>query len=132
MLAHHQSGLLNAAQFAQGLGVDCKTVARYLDLLVDLPLVRRLPSWQRNVGKRLVRAPKVYVRDSGIVHALLGLRDRETLLGHPVWSGQAGKASSSRRCWRQPHRKPKPAFTEPLVGLKSTSCFIGQATAGGL
>lgn len=91
MLAHHQGGLLNAAQFAQGLGVDGKTVARYLDLLVDLLLVRRLPSWHRNVGKRLVKAPKVYVRDSGIVHALLGLRDKETLLGHPVvgssWEG---------------------------------------------
>ena len=78
MLAHHQGGLLNAAQFAQGLGVDGKTVARYLDLLVDLLLVRRLPSWHRNVGKRLVKAPKVYVRDSGIAHALLGLRDQET------------------------------------------------------
>ena len=91
MLAHHQGGLLNAAQFAQGLGVDGKTVARYLDLLVDLLLVRRLPSWHRNVGKRLVKAPKVYVHDSGIVHALLGLRDKETLLGHPVvgssWEG---------------------------------------------
>jgi predicted AAA+ superfamily ATPase len=91
MLAHHQGGLLNAAQFAQGLGVDGKTVARYLDLLVDLLLVRRLPSWHRNIGKRLVKAPKVYVRDSGIVHALLGLRDKETLLGHPVvgssWEG---------------------------------------------
>ena len=51
MLAHHQSGLLNAAQFAQGLGVDGKTVVRYLDLLVDLLLVRRLPSWQRNVAE---------------------------------------------------------------------------------
>lgn len=78
MLAHHQGGLLNTAQFAQGLGVDGKTVARYLDLLVDLLLVRRLPSWHRNVGKRLVKAPKVYVRDSGIAHALLGLRDQET------------------------------------------------------
>ena len=91
MLAHHQGGLLNAAQFAQGLGVDGKTVARYLNLLVDLLLVRRLPSWHRNIGKRLVKAPKVYVRDSGIVHALLGLRDKETLLGHPVvgssWEG---------------------------------------------
>lgn len=91
MLAHHQGGLLNAAQFAQGLGVDGKTVARYLDLLVDLLLVRRLPSWHRNIGKRLVKAPKVYVRDSGLVHALLGLRDKEILLGHPVvgssWEG---------------------------------------------
>ncbi len=84
MLAHGQSTPLNASSMAQGLGVDGKTVARYLDLLVDLMLVRRLPAWHRNVGKRLVKAPKVSVRDSGIAHALLGLRDKEQLLGHPV------------------------------------------------
>jgi len=91
MLAHRQGGLLNAAQLAQGLGVDGKTVTRYLDLLVDLLLVRRLSSWHQNLGKRLVKAPKVYVRDSGMVHALLGLKDKESLLGHPLvgasWEG---------------------------------------------
>ena len=84
MLAHNQSQRFNAAELASGLGVDGKTTANYLDLLVDLLLVRRLPAWHRNVGKRLVKSPKVYVRDSGIVHALLGIRDKETLLGHPV------------------------------------------------
>lgn len=84
MLAHGQSTMLNAASIGQGLGVDGKTVARYLDLLVDLLLVRRLPAWHRNAGKRLVKAPKVFVRDSGIAHALLGLGDKEQLLGHPV------------------------------------------------
>lgn len=84
MLAHHQAGLHNAAALAQGLGVDGKTVARYLDLLVDLLLVRRLAPWHRNAGKRLVKSPKVFVRDSGIVHALLGLGNKEQLLGHPV------------------------------------------------
>ena len=84
MLAHNQSQRFNAAELASGLGVDGKTTASYLDLLVDLLLVRRLPAWHRNVGKRLVKSPKVYVRDSGIVHALLGIRDKETLLGHPV------------------------------------------------
>ena len=69
---------------ARGLGVDGKTAAAYLGLLVDLLLVRRLPAWHRNVGKRLVKSPKVYVRDSGIAHALLGIRDKEALLGHPV------------------------------------------------
>lgn len=91
MLAHNQGELLNAAQLARGLGVDGKTVANYLDLMVDLLLVRRLQPWHRNVGKRLVKSPKIYVRDSGIVHALLGLRDKEGLLGHPVvgksWEG---------------------------------------------
>jgi predicted AAA+ superfamily ATPase len=84
MLAHNQSQMLNAANLAQGLGVDGKTVASYLDLLVDLLLVRRLPPWHRNEGKRLVRSPKVFVRDSGIAHALLGIGDKEALLGHPV------------------------------------------------
>jgi predicted AAA+ superfamily ATPase len=84
MLAHNQAQMLNAANLARGLGVDGKTVAGYLDLLVDLLLVRRLPPWHRNEGKRLVKSPKVYVRDSGIAHALLGIRDKEDLLGHPV------------------------------------------------
>jgi hypothetical protein len=87
MLAHLQGATLNAAPIARGLGVDGKTVARYLDLMVDLFLVRRLPPLHANVGKRLVKAPKVYVRDSGVAHALLGLTDREAVLGHPVAGG---------------------------------------------
>jgi uncharacterized protein len=84
MLAHHQAGLLNASGIARSLGVSGVTVAKYLDLLVDLLLVRRLPAWHRNDGKRLVRSPKIYVRDTGLAHALLGLRDKEDVLGHPV------------------------------------------------
>jgi len=84
MLAHHQGGLLNTAQFARNLGVDIKTAGSYLDLLVDLLLVRRLPPWHANLGKRLVKSPKVYVRDSGLVHALLNISDKEALLAHPV------------------------------------------------
>lgn len=84
MLAHHQGGLLNTAQFARNLDVDAKTAAGYLDLLVDLLIVRRLPAWHANIGKRLVKSPKVYVRDSGLAHALLGIPDKETLLAHPV------------------------------------------------
>jgi predicted AAA+ superfamily ATPase len=93
MLAHQQGGLLNAAALARALAVDAKTVASYLDLLVDLLLVRRLAPWHGNVRKRLVKSPKVYVRDSGLVHALLGIGDREALLAHPVaggsWEGLA-------------------------------------------
>jgi predicted AAA+ superfamily ATPase len=84
MLAHNQATQLNAASLARGLGVDGTTVARYLDLLVDLLLVRRVPAWHRNVGKRLVKAPKVYIRDSGVAHALLDVGSKEQLLGHPV------------------------------------------------
>ncbi len=84
MLAHNQGGILNSAQFSRSLGVDVKTVNAYLDLLVDLMLVRRLSPWHANVGKRLVKSPKVYVRDSGLVHALLAIQDKESLLAHPV------------------------------------------------
>lgn len=93
MLAHHQSGLLNGAELARSLGVDGKTVASYLDLLVDLLLVRRLEPWHANAGKRLVKSPRVYVRDSGITHTLLGLETLEDVLGHPIagasWEGFA-------------------------------------------
>ena len=91
MLAHSQGGLLNQSQLAGSLAISGQTVARYIDLLCDLMLVRRLPAWHGNVGKRLVRAPKVYVRDSGITHALLGLADLDAVLAHPVagasWEG---------------------------------------------
>jgi predicted AAA+ superfamily ATPase len=91
MLAHNQGQMLNAAQLASGLGVSGHTVARYLDIMVDLLLVRRLQPWTTNAGKRLVRTPKVYVRDAGLLHALLGIRNQEELLGHPVvgssWEG---------------------------------------------
>lgn len=87
MLAHNQGATLNASNLATGLGVSGQTVGRYIDLLVDLLLVRRLQPWRSNVGKRLVKTPKVYVRDSGIVHALLGIEDFNSLLGHPVVGG---------------------------------------------
>ena len=91
MLAHRQGTLLNAAEIAGSLAVDGKTVAKYLDLMVDLLLVRRLPSYHANVGKRLVKSPKTYVRDSGLVHTLLRLDDENAVLGHPVagmsWEG---------------------------------------------
>jgi predicted AAA+ superfamily ATPase len=88
MLAHSQMELLNAANLARALGVDGKTVAGYLDLLVDLLLVRRLPAWHGNEGKRLVKSPKTYVRDTGLAHTLLRLRNKDDLLGHPV-AGQS-------------------------------------------
>ena len=91
MLAHNQGQMLNAAQLANGLGVSGHTVARYLDIMVDLLLVRRLAPWESSAKKRLVRTPKVFVRDSGLVHALLGIQDKEELLGHPIvgasWEG---------------------------------------------
>jgi predicted AAA+ superfamily ATPase len=87
MLAHEQGQQLNAAKLAASLAVSGQTVARYLDLMTDLMLVRRLRPWAGNEGKRLVRAPKVYVRDSGLVHALLGLGSFDDVLAHPVAGG---------------------------------------------
>ena len=84
MLAHNQAGLLNVAQLARNLAVDAKTANRYIDLLCDLLLVRKLPPWHSNAGKRLVKSPKVYVRDCGLLHALLDLSDKEAVLSHPV------------------------------------------------
>jgi len=91
MLAHGQGGMLNASQLATALMASAQTVTRYIDLLVDLLLVRRLRPFHSSQGKRLVKSPRVYVRDSGIVHALLNIGDRTTLAGHPVvgasWEG---------------------------------------------
>lgn len=87
MLAHHQGTVLNAASLARNLDISGVTIGRYLDLMTDLLLVRRLKPWTYNVGKRLVRSPKIYVRDSGITHALLNIADYNELLGHPVVGG---------------------------------------------
>lgn len=87
MLAHNQAGMINASQLARNLEISGVTVGRYLDLMVDLLLVRRLQPWTFNIGKRLVRTPKVYVRDSGLTHALLNISSYNDLLGHPVVGG---------------------------------------------
>lgn len=91
MLAHNQGELLDQSKLAAALAVSGQTVGRYVDLLSDLMLVRRLPAWTGQSAKRLVRTPKVYVRDSGLVHSLLGLHDLDAVLSHPVagasWEG---------------------------------------------
>ena len=91
MLAHNQGGILNKANLARNIDVDNKTVSKYIDLLTDLLLVRQLQPWFSNTGKRIVKSPKVYVRDSGLVHALLSVSNLEALLSHPIpgmsWEG---------------------------------------------
>ncbi len=93
MLAHCQGGPLNASDLARGIGVDQKTATKYVDVLVGTYLVRRLPPWFVNTKKRLVKTPKVYVRDSGVLHALLALRDGAEVMAHPrfgmSWEGFA-------------------------------------------
>ena len=95
MLAHRQGGLLNASELARSLDVSVPAVTRYVDLLSDLMLVRRLPPYFVDVGKRLVKSPKVYIRDSGVLHSLLGLGTSMTC-SRTRWRARAGKGSSSR------------------------------------
>ncbi|HEY8781584.1 MAG TPA: ATP-binding protein [Mucilaginibacter sp.] len=91
MLAHSQGGQLNIAKIGANLDVTGPTTKRYIELLEDLLLIRSIRPWSGNIGKRLVKAPKVYIRDSGLVHALLNLKTMDDVLGHPVvgssWEG---------------------------------------------
>jgi predicted AAA+ superfamily ATPase len=87
MLAHGQGGLLNASVPARSLEISAQSVTRYIDLLCDLLLLRRLRPYAANIGKRLVKSPKIYVRDSGILHALLDIGSADALTGHPVVGG---------------------------------------------
>ncbi|MCI0408590.1 MAG: ATP-binding protein, partial [Acidobacteria bacterium] len=93
MLAHNHGQTWNASKLARSMGLSDKTVRSYLDVLTGTFLVRQLQPWHTNVGKRQVKAPKVYLRDSGVLHRLLGVDDRDDLLGHPQagasWEGFA-------------------------------------------
>jgi predicted AAA+ superfamily ATPase len=93
MLAHLHGSTLNAAELGRAVSLDQKTASRYVDILNGAFLVRRLPPWFVNVGKRVVKAPKIYIRDCGLLHALLGLRSGAEVLAHPrfgaSWEGFA-------------------------------------------
>lgn len=93
MLAHHHGQIWNAAEFARSLGFGEATARRYLDLLSGVFMVRQLPPWFENLGKRQVKSPKIYVRDSGLLHTLLGIKSRRDLEMHPKlgasWEGYA-------------------------------------------
>jgi predicted AAA+ superfamily ATPase len=93
MLAHVHGGVMNAAALSRAISVDQKTASRYIDILAGAFLVRRLLPWFENVGKRVVKAPKIYLRDSGLLHALLALRDAQEIRSHPrygmSWEGYA-------------------------------------------
>ncbi len=91
MLAHNQGSTVNASKFASNIDVSNPTIARYIDLFVDLLLIRKIPPYIQNIKKRLVKSPRVYMRDSGITHALLNIGTINDLLGHPIvgksWEG---------------------------------------------
>ena len=141
MLAYDQGALWNAARLAKSLGLDGKTVAHYLDLMVDLLLVRRLPPFHANTRKRLVKSPKVYIRDSGLVHSLLRLDDREALHGHPVagpsWEGFAIESllqAAPERTEASFYRTATGVEADLILELPNRQCWVvevklGRATA---
>jgi predicted AAA+ superfamily ATPase len=110
MLAHAQGGLANLSQFAAALGVSQPTVARCVDILERSFLLRRLPPYFRNVGKRLVKAPKLYLRDTGLLHHLLNIDSLDTLGGHPIrgasWETFVLEDLLRREALAHPHSVP--------------------------
>lgn len=107
MLAHYHGQVWNGSVLARSLGISDKTVRHYLEILEGTFLIRTLPPWYENLGKRLVKAPKVYIRDSGMLHALLGISDMDTLLSHPAagasWKGYALETILDRLPEAQPY-----------------------------
>jgi hypothetical protein len=102
MLAHYHGNTWNGSELARSMAVSDKTVRSYLDILTGTFMVRQLQPWFENVGKRQVKSPKIYLRDSGLLHALLGLPDHHSLTGHPVvgasWEGFA--LEQALRCFK--------------------------------
>jgi len=116
MLAHYHGQIWNASEFGRAFGVAHTTVQRYLDVLTETFMVRQLQSWHENIGKRQVKAPKVYIRDSGLLHALLGLNTSRDIASHPKvgasWEGFATHAVVSR------------------LGARPEECFFWATHAG--
>ncbi len=99
MLAHYHGQTWNASELARSMGVSDKTVRSYLDILTGTFMLRQLQPWHENIGKRQVKAPKVYFRDSGLLHSLLGLTDERSLLGHPK-VGASWEGFALEQVWR--------------------------------
>ena len=131
MLAYQQGGLLNSAALSRSLGVDVKLVNGLVSLLEQLMLLRRLQPWHANLGKRLVRSPKLYVRDSGILHALLGIADRETLLSRPAlgaswetWVIDNLRAAAGPTTQAHFYRTAAGAEVDLLLTLPDGQCWV--------
>jgi len=124
MLAHAQGTPLNESRLATSLSVSSPTVARYIDLLVDLLLVRRLPPFHANLSKRLVKSPKIYVRDSGVLHALLAIPTLDAFRDHPI-IGPQGAIFTGRGCQAActrvalPHAGRQPCGSDGARGARS-------------
>lgn len=116
MVAHQHGGVWNSARFASAFGVADTTVRRYLDLLTSALVLRQLPPWWENVGKRQVRAPKVYISDSGLLHALLDLRTYAHLEAHPQLGASWEGFLIEQACMR--------------LGARSEQCYFWATHAG--
>jgi predicted AAA+ superfamily ATPase len=116
MLAHYHGQVLNASELARAFGVSDKTVRHYLDILTAAFVVQQLPPWHANTGKRQVKSPKIYLRDTGLLHALLDIRDRRDLERHPKvgasWEGMMLRQVTAR------------------LGAEPEECFFWAAHAG--
>jgi predicted AAA+ superfamily ATPase len=107
MLAHYHGQIWNASEVSRSLGEAHTTVKRHLDLLTAALMVRQLPPWHENLGKRQIKSPKIYVRDTGLLHALLGVPSFRALEGHPKigasWEGfaveEVVRAAGERNCF---------------------------------
>lgn len=137
MLAHNQGALLRSTQLAESLGVSAPTVTRYIDLLVDLLLVRRLQPHHVNVGKRLTKSPKTFIRDSGVLHALLGITTFDDLAGHPVlgasWEGfviEALIAAAPQSATASFYRSSAGAEIDVLLTLNARETWAVEIKSG--
>jgi uncharacterized protein len=139
MVAHLHGGFLNMSQLAGSLDVSQPTISRYLDLLEGSFLIRRLPPYFENFGKRLIKSPKIYVRDTGLLHRLLGIADEEALRGHPQlgasWEGYAieqiicnAEEGSQFYCYRTAHGAEIDLVWITDKGLR-IACEIKYSTA---
>ena len=129
MVAHYHGQTWNAAELSRALAVSESTVRRYLDLMTGVFMVRQLPPWFENLGKRQVKAPKIYVRDSGMLHALLGIGSRRDLELHPKvgasWEGYAVEEVLKAL------RPDEAYYWATHQGAESTSCCSSAAAESG-
>ncbi len=132
MLAAVHGQSWNASQIGQSMGLDYKTINTYLDYFIGAFLIRRLPPYQSNIKKRLVKSPKVFWRDTGLLHSLLNVPDIDTLLAQP-WVGRVGKASSSSRLSAfspQLENTLTPTTSAPTTNMNSTSSWTSDNNSG--
>ena len=123
MLAHYHGQVWNAAELARAFGVSEKTVRSYLDFLVATFVAQRLPPWHENIGKREVKAPKVYIADSGLLHALLGVVTENDLLGHPK-RGASWEGFAIRQIVRRLGAHPRECFFWALHSGAELDLFV--------